>query len=92
MSDGQYPGELEAHFAQGSPALAAVDWVNGSCPGPRRGVGTDRARIVRADRSDGWLGSVLDHLDEEFRKGMPAWSLGRSCGDPVATRAGDARL
>jgi hypothetical protein len=109
----QSPEELKAHFAQGSPAAAAMDWVNGflsrglgavwarTDPDLRLAVtqtfimtnrahpeiaGQDRdrlaARIVHADRSDGWTGDVLDHLDDEFRKGMPGWFLGGRCGVP----------
>jgi hypothetical protein len=105
--------ELAAHFAEGSPALAAMDWVNEllsrglgavwarTDPDLRLSItqsfivtnhahpdiaGRDRdllaARIVRGDPSDGWVGGVLDHLDGELRRGMPAWLLGRRCGVP----------
>jgi hypothetical protein len=40
------------------------------------------ARIVHADRSDGWTVGALDHLDDEFRRGMPAWFPGGRCGVP----------
>jgi hypothetical protein len=110
----QSPEELKAHFAQGSPAVAAMDWVNEflsnglaavwarTDPDLRLAItqsfvvtnqahpeitGQDRdllaARIVRADPSDTWVEGVLDHLDGEFRKGMPAWFLRRRCGVPA---------
>ena len=109
----QSPEELAAHFAQGSPAVAAMDWVNEflskglgavwarTDPDLRLAItqtfimtnhahpdiaGRDRDRvadrIVHADRFDDWTGGVLDHLDNEFRKGMPAWFLGGRCGVP----------
>jgi hypothetical protein len=105
--------ELTAHFAQGSPALAAMGWVNEflssglgavwvrTDPDLRLAIsqtfimanqahpeiaGRDRDRladrIVHADRSDGWTVGVLDHLDDEFRKGMPTWFLEGRCGVP----------
>jgi hypothetical protein len=110
----QSPEELKAHFAEGSPATAAMDWVNEflsnglgavwarTDPDLRLAItqsfvvtnqahpeiaGHDRdllvARIVHANRSDAWAESVLDHLDEELRKEMPAWFLGRRCGVPA---------
>lgn len=115
MTDEQRsPEELEAHFAEGSPAAAAMDWVNEflsrglsavwgrTDPDLRLAVTqsfvvTNRAhpeiarqdrdlvadRIVHADPSDDWAEGVLDHLDEEFRKAMPTWFLGRRCGVPA---------
>jgi hypothetical protein len=109
----QSPEELKAHFARGSPALAAMDWVTQflssglgavwarTDPDLRLAItqtfiitnqthpeiaGRDRdrlaARIMHADRSDAWTGDVLDHLDDEFRKALPAWFLGGRCGVP----------